>query len=595
MTAIQKLNRLKEQVWTMRNRALVAGLCLVVVFSLFSFRLVLLHGAPRHEQGQAGSKGEPSVVAKPAGHRRHVQTLPARRGAILDFNNRVLARDLEASTVVADFTLLDDLEAAAEVLARHLHMDVDGLVQRLDVNDPYIIIRRNVPRETALALMLEVRERGLKGVRLEPGFVRDYPHAPLLANVLGTTDYENLGVMGVEHSWQKVLGGKPGSREMWLDRAGRELVGFSREEQLPEDGRSLRLTIDLGAQSLVEEALDTLVAQYAPAKAVIVVMDPHTGNLMALGSRVRAMEDEKQADIYQNPVFMDQFEPGSIFKMIVASAALNEGVVGPNTLIDCEYGKFRYNGVTLNDFGSYDELTVTDVLVKSSNIGAAKMALMLGEERFYRYITDFGFGRKTGLGLRGETRGTSHAPGSRGWSNVSITQIPMGQGIAVTPLQMVTAASAIANGGLLLQPRLVDAVTDERGVLIEKMPVVQKRRVLRESTARQVREMLNEVVTPEGTGKRAQIPGLSVCGKTGTAQKATGRGGYSRDEFVTSFLGFLPREYPRFVMLVTLDAPQVEPDHYFGGVVAAPIFADLSSRLADYLGVARTVDVSALE
>jgi cell division protein FtsI (penicillin-binding protein 3) len=174
---------------------------------------------------------------------------------------------------------------------------------------------------------------------------------------------------------------------------------------------------------------------------------------------------------------------------------------------------------------------------------------------------------------------------------VSITQVPIGQGIAVTPLQMVTAAAVIANGGLLLQPRLVDAITDERGVLIDKMPVVQKRRVLRESTARQMREMLSQVVTPNGTGKRAQISGLTVCGKTGTAQKATRQGGYSKNEFVTSFLGFLPREYPRFVMLVTLDAPQVERERYYGGVVAAPIFADLSSRLADYLGIARTVEL----
>jgi cell division protein FtsI (penicillin-binding protein 3)/stage V sporulation protein D (sporulation-specific penicillin-binding protein) len=327
--------------------------------------------------------------------------------------------------------------------------------------------------------------------------------------------------------------------------------------------------------------------EYTPEKATIILMRPQTGEILALANRPNFdlnLRAEAKPEQMKNRAIIDMMEPGSTFKIVTAAAALNESKVRLDTMIFCENGVWNVGGRPLHDHGhkGYGDLSVQDILVHSSNIGAAKMACMLGEMKFYEYIRRFGFGDRTGIELPGEIRGMVHPP--RSWSKISITRIPMGQEVGVTPLQMIVAMATIANGGKLVQPRIVKSIVDDQGNAISTLQPTIVRQVVSPQVASEIAFALRGVVSKRGTAVEAAVPGYTISGKTGTAQKAAPGGGYEKDKYVVSFSGFLPSENPAFVGLVVLDdAHTKDPNLNYGGTVAGPIFSRVAEQAARYL------------
>jgi cell division protein FtsI (penicillin-binding protein 3)/stage V sporulation protein D (sporulation-specific penicillin-binding protein) len=409
----------------------------------------------------------------------------------------------------------------------------------------------------------------------------------MLCHVIGFTDFHQNGIQGVEKSMDQYLRGEDGYRYIERDAQGREIVLYRGLQRDSRNGFDVHLTIDLHLQGIVENALDAAVREYHPEKATIILMRPQTGEILAMANRPGFdlnLRNQAKPEQMKNRAIIDMMEPGSTFKIVTAAAAINEKKVRLDSMIFCENGVWNYGGRPLHDHGhkGYGDLSVQDILVHSSNIGAAKLACLLGEMKFYEYIRQFGFGDRTGVELPGEIGGVIHPP--RSWSKISITRIPMGQEVGVTPLQMVIAMSAIANGGKLVQPRIVKSIIDDQGKTISALNATVVRQVVSPETAAQIAYALRGVVSKRGTAAEAAVPGYVISGKTGTAQKAAPGGGYEKDKYVVSFSGFLPSENPAFVGLVVLDdAHTKEPYLNYGGTVAGPIFSRVAEQAARYL------------
>jgi cell division protein FtsI (penicillin-binding protein 3)/stage V sporulation protein D (sporulation-specific penicillin-binding protein) len=314
-------------------------------------------------------------------------------------------------------------------------------------------------------------------------------------------------------------------------------------------------------------------------------MRPQTGEILAMANRPAFdinQRSEAQPEEMKNRAITDMMEPGSTFKIVTAAAALNEHKVQPDTTIFCENGLWNYGGSALHDHKPFADLSVQDILVKSSNIGAAKLALGVGDQKFYEYIRRFGFGERTGIELPGEISGLIRPP--QGWSKISITRIPMGHEVGVTPLQMTTAMAAIANGGKLMTPRIVKSITTADGKTVSTFSPTVLRQVVSPQTARQIGNALRGVVSDRGTAAAAAVPGFVIAGKTGTAQRVDPKGGYETGRYVVSFSGYLPADHPEFVGLVVLDDAQTsKPELNYGGLVAGPIFSRIAEKAARYL------------
>ena len=395
----------------------------------------------------------------------------------------------------------------------------------------------------------------------------------MLAQVLGFSSVDNQGLEGIERFMDADLHGRPGKRITKRDAHGREIKAFEMKALPAIDGNRIVLTIDQHLQYLTEKALEQAYKQWKPKGAWAIVMDPRTGEILAIANQPGFdpnLYDRSNADTRRNRAITDMYEPGSVFKIVTASGALNEGVVTPDTIINCENGKWNYGVKVLHDVHSYGMLPMIDVIVKSSNIGSVKIGLKLGAENLQHYIQGFGFGKGSGIDLPGEAPGYTRPPSQ--WSKTSPYNIPIGQEVMVTGLQMVTAMSVIANGGYLVKPYIVSKVQDAAGVILkEKKPII-KQQVIRPETAATMREILVQVVE-RGTGTKAQIPDIDVGGKTGTAQKILPGGrGYSHSSFMSSFVGFAPADDPRYAMVVVLD--DAHP-LYYGGTVAAPVFKEV--------------------
>jgi cell division protein FtsI (penicillin-binding protein 3)/stage V sporulation protein D (sporulation-specific penicillin-binding protein) len=406
----------------------------------------------------------------------------------------------------------------------------------------------------------------------------------MLCHVIGFTDFEHKGIQGVESSMDEYLRGQDGYRYIEHNRAGQEIVLYRGQERAPRNGFQVHLTIDLNLQNIVEDEIDAAMRQYSPKKATIILMRPQTGEILAMANRP-AFDLNKRAEAkpeqMKNRAICDLMEPGSTFKIVTAAAALNEHKFSLNSYIFCENGIWNYGGTPLHDHAAFSDLSVKDILVKSSNIGAAKMAVSLGDQKFYEYIRRFGFGERTGIELPGEIPGMLRSPNS--WSKISITHIPMGHEIGVTPLQMATAMCAIANGGKLMTPRIVKSITTSDGKTISTMSPIVLRQVISPQTARQIGEALRGVVSDRGTAAAAAVPGFTIAGKTGTAQKVGPNGGYEKGKEVVSFCGYLPADDPQFVGFVVLDDAQTKPEQNYGGTVAGPIFSHIAEKAARYL------------
>lgn len=560
--------------WNSRIRCALVCLAFTALFSLFSFRLIYLQMIKHDEY--AGLAAEKHV---------YKQSIFAERGAILDANNEVLAHNIPVETVVADATHLNNRDALVPLLREVLEIPEAELSEKLKGGRRYIVLKREVPTAVATALREKLRAQNLRGIYFERDTTRIYPNGSMLCHVIGFTDFEHRGIQGVESSMEEYLHGQDGYRFIEHNRAGQELVLYRGRERTPRNGYRVHLTVDLNLQNIVENEIDAAMREYRPQKATIILMRPQTGEILAMANRPHFdlnQRSEAKPEQMKNRAIIDMMEPGSTFKIVAAAAALNERKVRPDTTIFCENGFWNYGGRPLHDHKGYGDMSVQDVLVKSSNIGAAKLAVSVGEQKFYEYIRRFGFGERTGIELPGEISGIIRPPQS--WSKISITRIPMGHEVAVTPLQMTVAMCTIANGGKLVTPRIVKSITKEDGKTVTTFSPVVLRQVITPETALQIGNMLRGVVSDRGTAAAAAVPGFTISGKTGTAQKVSPKGGYEQGKYIVSFSGYLPADRPEFVGLVVLDdAHTANPELNYGGTVAAPIFARIAEKAARYL------------
>ena len=559
--------------WNSRTRCAIICLGFVLLFSAFSFRLIYLQMI-KHDQ-YAGLAAEKHVIKQP---------IFAERGTILDANNEVLAHNVPVETVVADASRLNDLDATVDLVSSELKLPRAEVSEKLHTDRRYIVLKREVAKANTDSLRQKLRAKNLRGVYFEQDATRIYPNGIMLCHVIGFTDFDHKGIQGVEGSLDDYLRGQDGYRYIEHNRAGQEIVLYRGQERAPRNGYQVHLTVDLNLQNIVENEIDAAMSEYSPKKATIILMRPQTGEILAMANRpafdLNQRSDAKPEQM-KNRAICDIMEPGSTFKVVTAAAALNEHKFSLDSYIFCENGVWNYGGTPLHDHAAFKDLSVKDILVKSSNIGAAKMAVTLGDQKFYEYIRRFGFGERTGVELPGEIPGLIRSPNS--WSKISITHIPMGHEIGVTPLQMATAMCAIANGGKLMTPRIVKSITTAEGKPVSTLKPIILRHVISPQTANEIGTALRGVVSDRGTAAAAAVPGFTIAGKTGTAQKVGPHGGYEKGKEVVSFCGYLPADNPQFVGFVVLDDAQTRPEQNYGGAVAGPIFSRIAEKAARYL------------
>ena len=542
------------------------------------------------------------------------------RGQIRDVRGVPLATSVPAKIVCADPRMIGEhWTEMARVLAPLLKMDESSLAQRLQpriiryhtngqpVFDQHVVLQNKTKvedwvqiQETLAKESFGMEEGKLnktqqtvlrnlrqKAVFTEEDQIRVYPNQSLAAHVLGyvgvTDTGEMVGRNGIELAMESKLCGVRGWRRTEMDGRRRELVAYRDQDVEARDGLNVVLTIDAGLQHIVETELAEAMVRHTPISISATVVRPRTGEILAMVTLPNFDPNrpgDSRPEALRNRVISDYAEPGSTFKIVVVSGALNDNVVKLTDQFDCEHGRFAYGGRILHDHDTkHGLLSVESIITHSSNIGAAKIALRMGEEKLFDYICRFGFGVRTGVPLMGEIRGLADPP--KKWSKVSIVQIPMGHGVAVTPLQMVMAMSALANDGRLMRPILIDRLEDEEGHVVAKYQPQVLREVVGSTAARQMVSALKTVVSDEGTAPKARLDHYTVAGKTGTAQKLE-NGRYSTTKFFSSFIGFFPADNPELCISIVMDEPK---DGHYGGQTAAPSFKNIAEAAANYLNI----------
>ncbi|OGW63167.1 MAG: hypothetical protein A2638_06690 [Nitrospirae bacterium RIFCSPHIGHO2_01_FULL_66_17] len=551
-----------------RGRALAVLGVLLVAYAALGARIVYLQVV----QGPA--------LAQRA-ERQHEQSIAveAERGTMYDRRGHVLATDLTVPSLYAVPPMIDNPQSVARELAAVLGIDSAPLAKRLTEPRAFVWLSRRIDPAVAKA----VEDLGADGVRLLPERRRVYPKKALLGQVLGFAGADHVGLEGIERAYDRVLRGEKGWLIYERDGMGRRLFPKDLRYVAPSRGRDLVLTIDEVVQYISERELDAALAESGADGGTILVMNPADGGLLAMAVRPAFNPndvDPRHPGLWRNRAVTDLFEPGSTFKVVAAAAALEAGVVRPGDLIDCERGRWAIAGGALHDHEPLGRISFSEVIAKSSNIGIAKVAERLGPERLARAIAAFGFGRKTGIDLGGEVSGRLK-PAAR-WSGRSLVTMAIGQEVAVTSIQLVTAYAAIANGGRLVKPHVVAEVRDGQGTPLPiRLDDGAETRVMSERTAEVLTGLLEGVVSPGGTGAFAALDGVSVAGKTGTAQQidpATGR--YAADRVVSSFVGFAPSRRPAVVILVVIDNPD---GRGWGSAVAAPVFRRVAEATLRHL------------
>jgi cell division protein FtsI (penicillin-binding protein 3) len=489
--------------------------------------------------------------------------------------------NVEVPSVFGVPTSLENPSAVARHLSPVLRIRSSELEKKLRQNKSFVWLARKVEPEQGRRL----EQLSLGGIGVVMEGQRFYPNGPLLAHVLGFSGMDGQGLEGLERRYDTQLHGEKRVTVLQRDALGRTIFPKGGKEQVPTQGQALTLTVDEVIQYIAEKELDETVVRTHAISGTIIVMEPQSGAILAMAVSPRFDPNSVSAltpDRWRNRALTDTYEPGSTMKAVVAAAALEEKVMTPGSMIFGENGKMTIASTTIHDHEKLGWMTFSEMIQKSSNIGAAKTGMALGDQRLYRYLQAFGFGQRTEIDLPGEVNGLLKAPKS--WGRRTLASISMGQEIGVTPLQMVSAIATLANGGVMMKPYVVSEVRDQKGLLLMEVLPHAKRRVVLEETAKTVTTMLERVVT-HGTGTKAAIPGFRVAGKTGTAQKIDPRtGGYSSTLFVGSFVGYVPAESPRLAMIVVIDEPQGEA---WGGTVAAPVFRRVGEQVLNYLGVSR--------
>lgn len=539
-----------------------------LVLALFALAFVLTFGravwlqvirAPQLERLAARQQHETVII-------------PAGRGTIFDRLGLQMAIGEETTTVYADPRQVRRPREVAVTAGGALNLDPDGLYPLLAKKSrSFVYIDRKADPERAAAL----RRKGLAGLGFYPEERRTYPQRTVASQVLGYAGVDNKGLAGLEVSLEQELAGRPGTETIVRDPFGRTIDVVSSTPERP--GRDVFLTLDHTVQARVEAVLRSTVARWGAASGTAIVLDPHTGGIlaMAVAPGFDANEfPEVPRDLQRNRAVTDTYEPGSTFKIVTYAAALSERAVTPESSFTLPYSvKVSDRVIHEAEPRGTETMSVADMLARSSNVGTVMLAQLLGKERLIGWISRFGFGKLTGIEFPGESPGIV-LPADR-WSGSTIGNVPIGQGIAVTPLQMAAAYGALANSGVWVQPHLVERIRGERARKIERRRIVSPR------VAGQLLQMLRKVVTV-GSGEQAAVPGYEVAGKTGTAAKPDPAGGYSTTKYVASFVGIVPATAPRLVILVSIDEPQ---GTIFGGYVAAPAFRDIARFALQYLEV----------
>jgi len=567
---------------TYRNRLVVAGL----VFTVWTFgieaRLVVLQ-VVQHDR----------FVARARDQQEETIELSPKRGEIVDRNGQILAYSVDSDSIVAVPTDVKDASGVASQLCAVLDECTEEfqatIGQRLDRDAAFAYVKRRASLREARA----VGELDLEGIGFLTESHRFYPNRELAAHLLGYVGTDNQGLAGIESTYDEDIKGSPG--QVLLQRDAKQRA-FSRVDRLPTTGATLELTIDKYLQHIAERELRAGVETHKADAGSVVMLDPQTGEILALASEPTFnpnVFEGSSPNQRRNRAVQDLYEPGSTFKIVTASAAFEERVVHRDEIFDVSAGAIRVGRRrVISDYSPYGELSFTDVMVKSSNVGAVRVGLRLGAERLSRYVRRFGFGETLSSDFPSENPGIVWDPSDL--NDSAVASISMGYQVSVTPLQMATAVAAVANGGELIQPRVVRAVM-QNGIRQEFEPRVIRRAISNETAAELTSIM--ESVVERGTARRAQVPGYTVAGKTGTASKLvqrtdpdTGRittHGYSENNNYASFVGFVPSDRPRLVVLVTIDTPRNGGNT--GGAVAAPIFQQIVEASLRHLAVVPTV------
>lgn len=489
------------------------------------------------------------------------------RGFIVDRNGEKLALSLETYSVYARPGEIEQKKETAKKLASIFEADYGYMLKLLNKNSPFIWLQRQVD----LKYTRELEELKLKGVYLENEYKRYYPNKNLLSHVIGFSGVDNRGLEGIEYYFDDVLLPKR------MDNRSIDYLNSTR-------GYSIVLTIDKYIQEIVDEEISKALIQTGARQVTGIVMNPETGEILAMANKpdydlnnfVRYSNTTKR-----NKAITDSFEPGSTFKIFIASILIDTGLVKEDDSFDCK-GWIQVEDIRIHDTGVHGSINYTQVLEKSCNVGMVKSVNRIDITTLYEKLRGFGFGTPTGINLPGEAKGILRNPSE--WSGVSKYEMAIGQEVSVTPLQLITAGAALANEGILMQPRIIKRIEKPDGSVLKEYEPLKIRQVISKETAQSILSILTGVLTTRGTGYKAYIDGYTIGGKTGTAQIAdTEKGGYLEDQFYASFIGFIPVPNPQIVVLVTLDRPKGEV--YGGGQTAAPLFRNIVERIAPYLDI----------
>lgn len=612
---------------------------LVIGLSVLSARLVRIQLVDRQRYAESSRK---------AYHR--TELLPASRGMIVDRREEPMAKSIPVATVYVDKNHLMDpkmasyglayQEASSEpgwneldpakqrrringlrgellsketaevlvkkhlayaigILARPLGMRKEELRDKIEnAKGKWIPIAKDLPEDIADSLREEIDRHWIQGFEFENSIKRWYTAPNLATHLTGFTgevekkDEEGkphtkvLGLFGIESSMEAFLTGRDGSREHYRDARGLVMPGNSGSLKPPRAGLNVKLTIDMGIQSIVEEELDAGLAEFESVKGAVILMDPKTGEVLAMASRPHFDLNHKEniADNGHNYAIQAIYEPGSTIKIVATAGALNEGLVTPQTSVFCHNGYYNSGGVELKDDHPAGSLTFEGVLQKSNNIGTFSLGRQLGSKRFYDYLHHFGFGKKTGIQLSGESSGIARDTGNV----MDFSRACFGYASNVTPLQLACAYSVIASDGKLRKPHIIKALIANDGTIVENYPPEVVADVIKPKTATQMRAALEKVVLPGGTATRAAVPGHRSAGKTGTVQKHNPKGGYMANSYIVSFAGMMPAQDPAFVCVVVIDDPRTQKVTRYGGTIAAPVFSKIGTRVAAHMNLQPT-------
>jgi cell division protein FtsI/penicillin-binding protein 2 len=570
-------------------RVTIVTMAVAFAFCVLLGRLFYLH-ILEHEE----------LRAHVDGNRKMVSVIEARRGNIVDARGNLLAVTRTSYNIGVDpQAVREEDREKIPLLAGLLGKKVEEIEAAFDTKtrkggdhakEVRLIRWAPLVKDADKGTNDAVAALGIRGVYSNESHARTYPAGKLAAHVLGYVNKEETAVTGIERFFDYYLRGQDGWRESERDGRRRELAQFRGREVDATNGLNIELTIDQMVQHIVETEVAKVAEKYKPEGISVIVSRPETGAVLAMANYPTYDPNEffntakYPISNQRNRALTDVFEPGSTFKIVPAAAALNERLVEPSDLFETGAAKVRYRGRTLSlpsDHRTYESLSMHEVVVKSSNRGAAHLGMMLGEDRLYEYASAFGFGQKTGCALGGEINGTLHKVGA--WDGLTVTRLPMGHAVSATPMQVHAATSVIANGGILMEPMLVNRVFDEVGKGVVQFAPKAKRRVVSAEVAKIMSNMLADVVGENGTARRAAIENYLVAGKTGTTQKIV-NGRYSRRHHVASFSGFFPADDPALVVTVVVDEPKLEGVGY-GGVVAAPAFRNIAEACIGYLGI----------